>query len=74
MQMSYQWRTPTSDQTALIASIEDRDMRGQAKIRQIYNVMRTDPAKARELLQDDDIPIYLRQQVETRFSQSGLRF
>ena len=74
MQMSYQWRTATADQTALIASIEDRDMRGQAKVRQIYNLIQTDPAKARELLKDEDIPSYLRQQVETRFSRYVMRY
>lgn len=74
VQMSYRWRNPTAEQTALVASIEDRDMRGQAKVRQIYNLMQTDPTKARELLNDEDIPSYLRQQVETRFSQFGFRF
>lgn len=74
MQLSSQWRDPTAEQQGLIASIEDSDKRGQAKIRQIYNVMRTDPAKARRLLQDEDIPSYQRQRVETMLSQLGLRY
>ena len=74
MYMSFQWQTPTAEQTDLIASIEDRDKRGQAKIRQVYQLMRTDPAKARELLQDEDIPSYLRQQAETMMNRFGTRF
>ena len=74
--MSSRWRgpDPTPEQEKLIASIEDRDKRGQAKIRRIYNVMRTDPAKARELLEDEDIPSHQRQQAETTISQYGYRF
>jgi hypothetical protein len=74
MQMSSQWRDATPEQEKLIASIEDRDKRGKAKIRQIYNVMRTNPAKARKLLEDEDIPSYERQRVETMISQYGSRF
>ena len=74
LQMSYRWRDPTRAQEALVASIEDRDKRGQAKIRQVYNLMRTDPARARELLEDEDIPDYKRQQVERTLSQQGLRY
>lgn len=71
MRMSNQWREPTTAQHDLIASIEDRDKRGQAKIMQIYRVMRTDPAKAREMLDDEDIPSHQRQQIESRINQSG---
>jgi len=74
MHMSSQWGDPTAEQKDLIASIEDRDKRGQAKIRQIYQIMQTDPIKARELLKDEDIPSYQRQQVETVISQQGLRY
>lgn len=74
MRMSYQWRSPTTEQAELIASIEDRDKRGRAKIRRIYALMRTDPAKARKLLEDTDIPSYLREQAEVRISQYGSRF
>lgn len=74
MQMSYRWDSPTAEQTELIASIKNRDKRGRAKIRRIYRLMRTDPAKARSLLEDEDIPSYLRQQAEVMISQSGLQF
>ncbi len=74
MRLSYQWSDPTPEQERLIASIEDRDKRGQAKIRQIYNVMRTNPAKARKLLEDEDIPGYQRQKVEATISQYDPRF
>ena len=74
MQMSSKWRDPTAAQEELIASIEDRGKRGQAKIRRIYKVMQTNPAKARKLLEDEDIPSYKRQQVETMISQYGWRF
>jgi len=72
--MSSRWRKPTADQEDLIASIDDRDKRGQAKIRYIYNVMRTDPVKARKLLEDEDISSQQRQQIETMISQGGLRY
>jgi len=72
--MSSQWRDPTADQEDLIASIDDRDKRGQAKIRYIYTVMRTDPVKARKLLEDEDISSQQRQQIETMISQGGLRY
>ena len=74
LQMSYRWGEPTPDTDRLIASIKNRDKRGQAKIRQIYSLMRTNPAEARKLLEDEDIPSYLRQQAEAALSQSGLRF
>ncbi len=74
VQMSSQWQTPTAEQQQLIASIEDQDKRGQAKIRQIYTLMRTNPARARELLQDEDIPSYQRQRIETMLSQLGSRY
>ena len=74
MHMSSSWREPTKKQMNLIASIEDRDKRGQAKLRQVYNLMRTNPAKARELLEDEDISSEQRQQVETMINQYGFRF
>ncbi len=74
MNMSYQWSQPTQEQVDLINSISDRDKRGQAKVRRIYNLMQTDPARARELLQDEDIPEHLRQQAEVAISQWGRRF
>ena len=74
MHMSSNWGELTAAKEDLIASIEDRDKRGQAKIRQIYQLLRTNPDKARDMLKDEDIPSYQRQQAETRISQYGLRF
>ncbi len=74
MQMSFHWRTPTRDQMDLIASIEDRDKRGRAKVRRAYFLLETDPARARQLLEDEDIPDYLRQQAEEMISRHGARF
>jgi len=73
-QIAIRWGDPTEEKDELIASIEDRDKRGQAKIRQIYNLMRSNPAKARKLLEDEDIPSYQRQQAATMISQFGSRF
>lgn len=69
MQMSYQWVDATDEQLNLIASIGDANKRSQARIRRIYHVMRTDPALARRLLEDPDIPDHLRQQAEVSLSQ-----
>ena len=74
VQMSMRWADPTPEQGRLVASIEDRDKRGQAKIRQVYSLMLTNPAKAREILEDEDIPSYQRQQVESMLSRQGLRY
>ncbi len=73
LHMSYQWDEPTASQESLIASIENREKRGQAKIRRAFNLMRSDIAKAREVLEDDDISETQRQQVELMLSQFGTR-
>jgi hypothetical protein len=74
MSMSSRWRQPTAEQTRLIASIEDRDKRGQAKVQQIYFVARTDQARARKLLEDADIPSHLREQAEMIISRYSSRY
>ena len=74
LQMSYQWKEPTASQDSLIASIEDKEKRGQAKIRRVYSLMNTDIEKAREVLQDADISEAQRQQVELMLSQFSLRY
>jgi hypothetical protein len=48
------WGEPTAQRTALIATIEDKDKRSQAKVRQIYALMQTDPAQAMTMLEDGD--------------------
>ena len=73
MHMSGSWREPTAETEALVASIQDRDKRGQAKMQQIYRVIRTNPARAREMLQDEDFSSYQRQQIEAMID-GGMRF
>jgi hypothetical protein len=73
MRLSFGWSNLDADQEDLIASIEDRDKRGKAKVQRIYKLMRTNPVKARKLLDDDDIPSYQRRQAETMISQYGSR-
>lgn len=74
MTMSYSWREPTDAQLRLIASIRSPEKRSQAKLRQIYNVMRSNPTRARELANDPDITDLQRQQIERGISQMGVRF
>lgn len=74
MQASFRWREQTAAQEKLIASIGDSEKRGQAKVRQVYNLMRSDPAKARKLLEDPDISSFQRQQLEIAIGRLGSRF
>ena len=74
MHISSNWGEPTVEQKSLIASIKNREKRGQAKIRQIYTVMRSNPARAREMLQDEDISSEQREQVENMINRYGVRF
>ncbi|MDH3746872.1 MAG: hypothetical protein OER97_01600 [Gammaproteobacteria bacterium] len=74
MHLAGNWTQPDREQQALIDSIQDRDKRGQAKLRRVYNLMRSNPAQARELLDDPDISSYQRQQVETMLRNQGARF
>jgi hypothetical protein len=74
LQMFSRWQHPTAGQENLIASIDDRDKRGQAKLQLVYRLMRTNPARARELLKDEDIPSNMRQNAEIAISQFGTRF
>jgi len=69
--LAYRWREPSQQQQAMIESISDPGLRGRAKIRQIYALMRSNPDKARELLKDEDIPAYERQRIETMLAQVG---
>ena len=74
LQLAGAWAEPTAQQTALIDGIGDPEIRSQAKLRQIYAVMRTDPDKARAMLDDEDISDQQRAEVEQMMSRSGLRF
>lgn len=72
--LATKWSEPTAEQTNLIASIEDRQRRGQAKLNQVYGVARTDPAKARAMLDDEDITDSQREQARKRLVQYGVRY
>ena len=72
--LSQRWRTPTTEQERLIASIRDPDMRAQAKVRQAYNLVRTEPARARLLLADEEIPLPERRQIEKMLDQRDANF
>ncbi len=68
--LSYRWRDVTRQQQAMIESISDPALRGQAKVSQIFRVMQTDPEKARKLMQDDDIPAQERQRIEAMLART----
>lgn len=74
MRMAFSWSEPTKAQMDLVAGIEDRDKRGQVKIRQVYQLMQTNPDKARELLEDEDISSEQRAEVEATINRWGIRF
>jgi hypothetical protein len=56
-------------QERLIDSIGDEGKRTQARIRQIYTLMRRDPVRARQLLEQIDVPAYQRQEIEIALRQ-----
>ena len=62
-------RELSDEQMDLIATIENQEKRGQAKLRHVYSLMNTDPARAREFLNDPDIPLLQRQRLEDRMNQ-----
>ncbi len=64
-----QWHEYGIEQEDLIASISDDSKRVQARMRQIYNLMRRDPGRARELFEQVDLPDHERQRLETMFEQ-----
>ena len=68
--LTSRWRDVDPQQRAMIESISDPDLRSQAKIRQIYSVMRRNPEQARKLLQDGDIPAQERQRIETMLART----
>ena len=74
LNMTYLWRNPTTSQEALIQSIENREIRQAAVVRQIYAVMRSDPARARQIFEEADLPAHKRQQIEMMFNNSVGRF
>ncbi len=69
MRMARHFRDVTAAEQALIDSIEDSEKRGRAQLSQITHIMRRDPAKARKMLSEIDIPNYQRQQYEQMLNQ-----
>jgi hypothetical protein len=63
------WSKPSEQQKRLINSIDDRNMRSQAKFRLAYRLLRSDPPAARKMMQDPDITDEQRQQFEQMGSQ-----
>jgi hypothetical protein len=64
-----QWHDYGIEQEELIASITDDGKRNQARLRQIYKLMRRDPGRAYELMEQADLPEYDRQRLETWIKQ-----
>ncbi len=73
MRMASRWGEATAEQQALIASIEDREKRGETKAMQVISVFRADPTRARELLKDEDILSEQRKRIEHLIDQGALR-
>ncbi|HNP37305.1 MAG TPA: hypothetical protein PKK10_15770 [Woeseiaceae bacterium] len=72
--LSQQWTEPTADQLRLIDSITDPDVKGQAKVARVYHLYQTDPALARKVLDDADIPEHLRKEAEILLNRSFGRY
>ena len=64
-----QWRGFDVEQEELIASMTDDGKRNQARVRQIYVIMQRDPARARQLLDELDLPSHERQRLETALNK-----
>ena len=56
---------------ALIESIDSREAREQAKISRVYRVMRSNPQRARELLDDPDISESYRRRISRSLDMQG---
>lgn len=56
----------------LIDTIEDPEMRAQAKLNRVYYVAESDPDRARSLLADSDIPTESRREVEAMLENGDI--
>ena len=63
------WHEYGIEQEDLIANISDDGKRVQARLRQIYTLMRRDSGRARELFEQVELPDHERQRLETMFGQ-----
>jgi hypothetical protein len=57
----------------LIETMEDPDLRSQAKLNRLYYAAQTDPDRARALLADPDIPAETREEVKAMLENGGTR-
>ncbi|MDJ0939742.1 MAG: hypothetical protein QNJ00_08245 [Woeseiaceae bacterium] len=64
VQLASRWSNPSDEQMLLVADITDEHKRGQAQVRMIYNIARRDPVRARQMLENADLPDYQRDQAE----------
>jgi len=67
------WETIGPSEQALINSIESQHTREQAKVNRLYTLARTNPDRARELLDDTDISESQRQRVLMMIEQYNMR-
>ena len=72
LNMSTSWREMTAEKDALVVSMQDPVKRGRVTIRQIHHYLRTDPAKARRIFADADIPNHQRRQIESMMEQERM--
>ena len=64
-----QWHDYGIEQEELVASITDDGKRYQARLRQIYTLMRRDPGRAVELMEQADLAEHDRQRLESWIKQ-----
>ncbi len=72
LNMSTSWREMTAEKDALVVSMQDPVKRGRVTIRQIHHYLQTDPAKARRILADADIPSHQRKRIESMMDQERM--
>ncbi|MEQ8207243.1 MAG: hypothetical protein RIA65_13815, partial [Woeseia sp.] len=72
MHMAGRWQSPGTAELDMVNSMNNRDKRGQAKVQLVYRFMQSDPARAKELVNDRDIPDHQRQRLEQAIIQFGL--
>ncbi len=71
MQMASNWRRPNEQNWAMIESISDPAIRGRAKVRHAYSLIKGYPDRARELSEDEDITPQDRRGIEMMLGRSG---
>ena len=74
LHLSRQWTPDDVALAQLISDIEDDGKRAQAKLRQVHSLIRIDPAEARKLLDESDIPEQQRAEAEKAIRRATFRF